>query len=102
MSNDIPQPNFNSRNSSDAYQKLNQSLAYGPEADKLAADEANGTLDDHVDITDPDYNEAETKDIERDLARKDGLAPLPEDEDPALETAETSFTIEEPNVPNPF
>lgn len=100
MPNDIPQPNFSSRNSSDAYQKLDQSLASSPEADKLAADEANGTLDDHVDITDPHYNETETKNIEHQLAAKDNVEPLPED--PVLETAETSFSIEEPNAPNPF
>ncbi len=93
-------PNFNSRNSSDAYKKLDQSLAASPEANKLAEDEANGTLDDHVDITDPDYNEAETKNIEHKLAAKDGIEPLPED--PILETKETSFAIEEPNAPNPF
>lgn len=100
MSNDIPKPSFSSRNSSNAYQKLDQSLASSPEADKLAEDEANGTLDDHVDITDPDYNEAETKNIEYKLAAKDGITPLPED--PDLETEEVSLAIEEPNAPDPF
>ncbi len=96
----VPEPNFNTRNSGNAYQALSKSLAAKPEAEKLAQDETLGTLDDHVDITDPDYNESEAKDIERQLAAEDGVQPLPEDAE--LKTEEETLAIEEPSAPDPF
>lgn len=100
MSNDIPEPNFSTRNSGKAYEELTKSLAGSPDIEKINQDKALGTLDDHVDIDDPDYNEAETKQIEVKLAQKDGVEPLPED--PVLETESETFAIEEPNSPDLF
>lgn len=100
MSNDIPEPNFNTRNSGQAYQELSKSVANSPDAEKIERDKALGTLDDHVDIDDPKYNEAKTKEIETKLAAKDGVEPLPED--PVLKDEETSYAIENPSDPNPF
>lgn len=100
MPNDIPEPNFNTRNSGQAYQALSKSLASSPDAEKIEQDKVLGTLDDHVDIDAPDYNEAEAKALEHELAAKDGIEPLPED--PVLETEAETFAIEEPNSPDPF
>lgn len=100
MSNDIPTPNFNTRNSGQAYQELSKSLAENPDAAKLDQDQALGTLDDHVDITAPGYDEGKTKQIETELAKKDGVEPLPED--PVLETESETLAIAEPNAPDPF
>lgn len=59
---------LNNANSNDhsIYDKLNDPR-FDPEAAKIAEEARIGTLDDHVDITDPDYNEAETKAIENEL-----------------------------------
>lgn len=101
MSNDnLPEPNFNSRNSSTAYQKLDESLSHRPDAEKLNQDITLGTLDDHVDITDPEYNETKTKQIEVELATKDGIEPLPED--PVLKNEAISSTLENPSDTNPL
>ena len=58
--------NANSQDNS-IYDKLSEPR-YNPEAAKIAEEAAIGTLDDNVDITDPDYNEAETQIIESELA----------------------------------
>ncbi len=58
--------NANSQDNS-IYDKLSEPR-YNPEAAKIAEEAAIGTLDDNVDITDPDYNEAETQVIESELA----------------------------------
>lgn len=100
MPNDIPTLNFSTRNSGQAYQELSKSLAEDPDAAKLNQDQALGTLDDHVDITDPSYDEVKTKQIETELAEKDGVEPLPED--PVLEAEAGTLAIAEPNAPDPF
>lgn len=100
MSNDIPEPNFNTRNSGQAYQALSKSLASSPDAEKIEQDKALGTLDDHVDIDAPNYDEAKAKERERELAKEDGVEPLPED--PVLATEDETFAIEEPNAPDPY
>lgn len=100
MSNDIPEPNFNTRNSGQAYQALSKSLASSPDAEKIEQDKVLGTLDDHVDIGDPNYNETKAKERERELAAKDGVEPLPED--PVLATEDETFAIAEPNAPDPY
>lgn len=58
--------NANSQDNS-IYDKLSEPR-YNPEAAKIAEEAVIGTLDDNVDITDPDYNEAETQVIESELA----------------------------------
>lgn len=96
----MPGPNFDTRNSGNAYHKIVEDLAERPDAAQLKQDEAIGTLDDHVDITDPKYNDREAQLIETELAQADGTAEtLPSDD---LEEEETAFSIEEPNVPNPY
>lgn len=49
------------------YDKLSEPR-YDPESAKIAAEAAIGTLDDNVDITDPDYNESKTERIEQELS----------------------------------
>ncbi len=49
------------------YDKLS-SPRYDPETAKIVEEAKIGTLDDDVDITDPNYNEAETRIIEDELA----------------------------------
>lgn len=105
MSGEKLTPNFNSRTSGTAWKELSESLETHPDAIKLAEDEINGTLDDNVDIAEPNYNEAETEKIEQKLAQADGIdlppaTSLPED--PVLETESTTFAIEDPNNPNPY
>lgn len=51
------------------YDKLN-SPRYNPVAAKIAEEAKIGTLDDGVDITDPNYNEAKTEAIEREIAHQ--------------------------------
>lgn len=60
---------LNNANSQDKsiYDKLSDPR-FDPEAAKIAEEARIGTLDDNVDITDPDYNEAETKVIESELS----------------------------------
>jgi len=58
--------NANSQDNS-IYDKLS-GPRYNPEAAKIAEEARIGTLDDNVDITDPDYDEAETQVIEDELA----------------------------------
>lgn len=48
------------------YDKLSEPR-YNPEAAKIAAEAAIGTLDDNVDITDPNYNDQEAQTIEQQL-----------------------------------
>ncbi len=100
QNDDTLEPTFNTRNSGKAYQELSKSLASSPDSEKIKRDKALGTLDDHVDIDDPGYNEVATKKLEHELAAKDGVEPLPED--PVLETESETFAIEEPNAPDPF
>lgn len=48
------------------YDKLS-TPCYDPEAAKIVEEARIGTLDDNVDITDPNYNETETQVIEQEL-----------------------------------
>lgn len=57
-----------------------------------------GTLDDAVDIQEPDYDDSKAREIEAKLAQKDGLPPIENE----LEEEKDTFTIEEPNVPDPY